>query len=98
LSSISVEKSAIPTDIFHVFSQALQVAATIVNRKLHNSFISNSVQYRLIQVHVVASWLRRYATTWKVAGLRPDEVIEFLFFFNFPNPFGRTRHWGLLSL
>jgi hypothetical protein len=30
----------------------------------------------------------------KVAGSKPDEV----FFFNLPNPSGRTRPWGLLSL
>jgi hypothetical protein len=27
--------------------------------------------------------MRHYATSWKIAGLNPDEVIEF---FNLPNP------------
>jgi hypothetical protein len=30
----------------------------------------------------------------EIAGLRPDEVNVF----NLPNPSGRTRPWGLLSL
>jgi hypothetical protein len=29
------------------------------------------------------SWLRHYATSWKVTGFIPDEVIEI---FNWPNP------------
>jgi hypothetical protein len=33
------------------------------------------------------SWLRHYATTWKVASSIPDEVIGF---FNLPNPSCRT--------
>jgi hypothetical protein len=37
------------------------------------------------------SWLRKYATSWKDAGSIPDEVI---FFFNLPNPFGRTMALG----
>jgi hypothetical protein len=40
-------------------------------------------------------WLRRYATSRKVACLIPDEAIAF---FNIPNPSGRTRSRGLLSL
>jgi hypothetical protein len=27
--------------------------------------------------HVVAQWLRHCATSWKVAGLRSDDVTEF---------------------
>jgi hypothetical protein len=38
-------------------------------------------------------WLRHYATSRKVAGSIPDEVI----FLNLPNPSARTRPWGLLS-
>jgi hypothetical protein len=34
------------------------------------------------------------ALCYKVAGSRPDEVI----FLNLPNPYGRTRPWGLISL
>jgi hypothetical protein len=34
------------------------------------------------------SWLRRYATSRKVAGSIPDEVIEF--FFNLPNSYSRN--------
>jgi hypothetical protein len=40
--------------------------------------------------------LKHYAISWKVEGSRPDEVNEH--FFNLPNPSGRTRPWGLLSL
>jgi hypothetical protein len=38
------------------------------------------------------SWLRHYATSWKVAGSNPDEVIRF---FNWPNPSSRTMALGL---
>jgi hypothetical protein len=37
------------------------------------------------------SWLRHYATSWKVAGSIPDEVIGFL---NWPNPSSRTMAMG----
>jgi hypothetical protein len=40
--------------------------------------------------------LRHYTTSWKVAGSKPDEVIRFVF--DLPNPFNRTRPWGLLNL
>jgi hypothetical protein len=36
------------------------------------------------------SWLRHYATSWKVVGLSPDEVD----FFNLPNPSSRTKALG----
>jgi hypothetical protein len=42
------------------------------------------------------SWLRYYATSWKFAGLRPDEVNEIVF--NLPNSSSRTMPWGLLSV
>jgi hypothetical protein len=38
--------------------------------------------------------LRHYATSRKVEGSRPDDVI---FFFNLPNTSNRTRPWGSLS-
>jgi hypothetical protein len=38
--------------------------------------------------------LGHYATNRKVADSMPNEVI----FLNLPNPSGRTRPWGLLSL
>jgi hypothetical protein len=41
--------------------------------------------------HAVRSWLRHYATSWKVPGSIPDEVIEF---FNWPNPSSRTTTLG----
>jgi hypothetical protein len=40
--------------------------------------------------------LRYYGKSWKVARSRLDEVN--IFFFNLPNPSGRPRPWGLLSL
>jgi hypothetical protein len=40
-------------------------------------------------------WLRRYATTWKIADSIPDEVIEF---FNLPNPSSRTMTLGSTQL
>jgi hypothetical protein len=43
---------------------------------------------------IIKQKLRHYATNRKVAGSIPDEVI----FLNLPNPSGRTRLWGLLSL
>jgi hypothetical protein len=46
----------------------------------------------IIGALVSSVWLRRYATSRKVAGSTPDEVI--FFFFNLPNPSGRTRPWG----
>jgi hypothetical protein len=36
--------------------------------------------------------LRHYATSWKVAGFIPDEVIEF---FTWPNPSSRIMALGL---
>jgi hypothetical protein len=42
--------------------------------------------------------LRRYATSRKVGGSRPDEMNNSFFFFNVPNPSGSTRPWGLISL
>jgi hypothetical protein len=44
---------------------------------------------------LVINNLLGYATSRKGAGLIPDEVIYFLIL---PNPFSRTRPWGLLSL
>jgi hypothetical protein len=44
----------------------------------------------------VAQWLRRYTTSRKVAGSRPDR--EKNFFFSLPNPSGRTGPRSLLSL
>jgi hypothetical protein len=41
------------------------------------------------------SWLRHYATSRKVAGLIPDEVIRF---FNSPNPSSRNMSLGSTQL
>jgi hypothetical protein len=38
------------------------------------------------------SWLKHYATSWKVASSIPDEVIGI---FNWPNPSSRTMALGL---
>jgi hypothetical protein len=38
--------------------------------------------------------LRHYATSRKVAGSIPDEVIGFFFFFDLPNPSSRTMALG----
>jgi hypothetical protein len=46
--------------------------------------------------HSCNFWLRHYATRLKVAGSKTDEVNNF--FSHLPNPSGRTRPWGLLSL
>jgi hypothetical protein len=43
------------------------------------------------------SWLRHNATSWKVAGSRPDDITN-VFFFNLPNPSSRIRPWSLLSI
>jgi hypothetical protein len=43
----------------------------------------------------VAQWLRHYAASRNVPGLRPNGMI---IFFNVLNPSGRSRPWGLLSL
>jgi hypothetical protein len=40
--------------------------------------------------HAVAKWLRHYATSRKVAGSRPDEVV----FSNLPNPSGSSMALG----
>jgi hypothetical protein len=45
--------------------------------------------------HAVAQWLRRYVTNRKVAGSRPDEVNVF---YQFTNPSGPTKSWGLFIL
>jgi hypothetical protein len=44
--------------------------------------------------HTVAQWLRRYATSRKVAGSRPNEVN----IFNLPNPSSGTKPRSLLIL
>jgi hypothetical protein len=58
-------------------------------------YISYKFQFTSLSVygggHAVAQWLRRYATSRKVAGSRPDEVD---FFSNLPNPSGRTMALG----
>jgi hypothetical protein len=41
--------------------------------------------------HSLGSWLRHYATSRKVTGTIPDEVIGF---FNLPNPSSRTMTLG----
>jgi hypothetical protein len=46
--------------------------------------VSRGTRYR--------KWLRHYATSEKDAGSRADEGIDF--FFNLPNPFGRTMALG----
>jgi hypothetical protein len=54
--------------------------------------------YKRLEVHFVKnggtqrSWLRHYATSRKVAGSIPDEVIGF---FNLPNPSSHTMAVGL---
>jgi hypothetical protein len=39
-------------------------------------FWVQSISYTIIKLkgHTAAQWLRHYATSWKVVGLRPDEV------------------------
>jgi hypothetical protein len=44
---------------------------------------------------MVAQWLRHYATSRKVMGLRPNEVNEF---YHLPNPSSPSRPWVLLSV
>jgi hypothetical protein len=57
--------------------------------------IVSTVPYITCIGRTVALWLRHYATSRKVVGSRPDEVMNF---FNLLNSFGRTRPWDLLSL
>jgi hypothetical protein len=59
------------------------------SRKKYSSSLFGKLKEILVQIP-----LRHYATSRKVAGSRPDEVN----FFSSPNPSGRTRPWGLLSL
>jgi hypothetical protein len=54
----------------------------------------NIVLNSLSLVFCFQKW--HYATSRKVMGSSPNDVIEF--FFNLPNPSSRTRPWGLLSL
>jgi hypothetical protein len=55
----------------------------------------NVYQYYRKKIHDVYRRMKfSDATNRKVAGSIPDEVI----FLNLPNPSGRTRPWGLLSL
>jgi hypothetical protein len=53
-----------------------------------------ALQFVIALRYAVANWLRHYATSRKVAGSRPDKVN----FCNSPNPSGRIRPWGSLSL
>jgi hypothetical protein len=46
--------------------------------------------------HIFAGHAVAYATSRTLAGLIPDEVNDF--FFDLPNPSGRTRPCGLRSL
>jgi hypothetical protein len=44
--------------------------------------LKSNLLYQILQGgHAVALWLTHYATSWKVMGLRPDEVNEFFFQF-----------------
>jgi hypothetical protein len=43
----------------------------------------------------IYSWLRHYATSWKVTGLIADEIIEF---FSYPNPSSHTFALGSAQL
>jgi hypothetical protein len=51
----------------------------------------NDYFYRMLK----GSWFRHYATSWKVAGSIPDEVIRFL---NWPNPSSRNMALGSAQL
>jgi hypothetical protein len=53
----------------------------------HKSCISGDSHFCPYQSTLLRSWLRHYSTSRKVAGLIPDEVIEFL---NWLNPSNRT--------
>jgi hypothetical protein len=59
---------------------------------------TRAINNRIRRVHIElinnTKWLTHYATDRKVAGSISDEVI----FKNLPNPSGRNRPWGLLSL
>jgi hypothetical protein len=47
-------------------------------------------EHKQIHAHAVVQWLRHYATSPKVTGSRPGEVIFFLFYLYLS---GRTRLW-----
>jgi hypothetical protein len=74
-------------DVWTVNKTFLKRPASL--QRINNTLFFNHVAV-CIRGSVVVS-----ATSRKVAVLRPDEVNEF---FNLPNPSGRTRPWGLLSL
>jgi hypothetical protein len=61
-------------------------------------FLGNLAMYRIASLIVAETGAveqtRHYATSRKVAGSRPDEVI----FISVPNPSERTSSWGSLSL
>jgi hypothetical protein len=60
--------------------------------KLKPDFLSDNVTY---MIYWGFSWLRHYATSWKVAGSFPDDVIGF---FNCPNPSSRTMDLGSIQI
>jgi hypothetical protein len=68
----------------------------------YTAWLTNQVWTKLSRDYIKAallcpecSWLRHYATGWKVAGSIPDEVIGF---FNWPNLPAALRSWVRLSL
>jgi hypothetical protein len=78
-----------------VHSSAFEFAASETrNTCTTGSVSSTSVLRYIYRGTAVTKCLRRYATSRKIVGSRPNEVNEF---FNLPNPSGRTRPWGLLG-
>jgi hypothetical protein len=59
-------------------------------------FVFHVDKHGRINIAINQSLLRHYATSRKVAGLKPDEISYF--FVNIPNTSDRSRHWYLFSL
>jgi hypothetical protein len=70
---------------------ALNMRGKINGPTLKKGLLQYNIHRKVYTVYEVALWLRHYATNRKVAGSIPDEVI-------LPNPSGRTRPRGLISL
>jgi hypothetical protein len=93
-SLVEVKAIIISSHIFLSFLAVSSIQVLGIKFSAHSSFPScvdcvhlcsliwslENIEYQYVYVHHVAAWLKHYTTSWKVAGSRSDEVIDFFQF------------------
>jgi hypothetical protein len=89
------------TTLFHIIVVVVVIIIIIIIIIISVGIVRSRTQTTELKLKVIIiiealqllSWLRKYATSWKVVGLSSDEVTDF--FFQFKNPSSRAKTLGL---